>query len=217
MKIFLSCTIILLAIFTIHDRAYSWNSIFHELSQSAMYEKAEDINYIVSSLSSCGESPYPKEKTESIVYNVLITAYNREDSDKSLIKDVFTYDFSCLNSAKDLPEYSKLINLLSASEQLRFCDPNYQRYYVRSPYGGIIRANPSIESKRLGVIPPGKIVQGIIENEEWIKIVSRWGDGYMLKSVFTYRRWELDGHLTHIKLKGQQGQSGFENSGDIEH
>jgi hypothetical protein len=149
-----------------------------------MYEKAENIDSVVSSLLSCGESPYSKERTESIVYDVLITAYNRDDSDKSKIKDVFTYEFACLNSAKNRSEYSKLHDLLTLSEQLRFCNSKNERYIIRSPNGGVIRNTPSTKGKRIGVVPVGHAIIGLRENKEWIKIVSRWGDGYMHESIF---------------------------------
>ncbi len=78
--------------------------MFHELSQSAIYKKTD-----VNNLLSCGPSPFSREKTELIVYNVLMAAYS-QDGDKGTIKRVFSYEFGCLQLMKNKSEYKKLLN-----------------------------------------------------------------------------------------------------------
>ena len=94
-----------------------------------------------------------------------------------------------MQTTEDKKNYQNLLNLLSKQERDRFCTPINKRYNVYSRSGGTIRARPDINSKRIASIPSGNTVIATGQEGEWVKMYSRWGDGYMHESIFKYRAY----------------------------
>lgn len=115
-----------------------------------------------------------------------MAAYS-QGGDKAVMKEVFSYEFSCLQLMKNKSKYKKLLGLLSEEERLVFCNPDNKKYRVYSPNGGILRSAPSSKSKRISAIPVGNIVICVGQEGVWKKVYSKWGTGYMHESIFKYR------------------------------